>query len=88
MKHQNGLFKAIKYFGSQQALANAIGASQRTISYWLNREKRIPYKYAVNIFYKTKGHISLNELAPENFEINCQIEQQFYLSLNMSQVEN
>ena len=61
MQHQNGLLKAIRHFGSQTMLANAIGASQRSISNWLNREKRIPYKYAVTIFYLTNGNVSLNE---------------------------
>ncbi len=81
MEHQNALIKAIKHFGSQQALANAIGSSQRSISNWLNREKRIPYQYAVCIFYKMHGHISLNELSPENSEINENIEHQFYSTL-------
>jgi len=78
MNHQKGLFKAIRYFGSQKALANAIGASQRSVSNWLNRENKIPYQYVIRIFYHTKGNISLNELAPENHEINAKIEMQFY----------
>lgn len=78
MNHQKGLFKAIKYFGSQKALANAIGASQRSISNWLNRENKIPYQYVIRIFYRTEGKIPLNELAPENHEINSKIEKQFY----------
>ncbi len=77
-QHYDALLKAIRHFGSQKALANAIGASDRSISNWLNREKRIPYRYAINIFYVTGGNISLNELSPENFEINCKIESQFY----------
>jgi DNA-binding transcriptional regulator YdaS (Cro superfamily) len=88
MQHQNGLFKAIKHCGSQQALAKAIGSSQRSISHWLNREINIPYQYAVAIFFLTKGAISLNELAPENFKINCQIEQQFYFSLKHTKNKN
>lgn len=80
MQHQNGLFKAIKHFGSQQALASAIGASQRSISHWLNREKRIPYHYAVNIFFLMNGRISLDELAPEHFKLNRKIEHQFNLT--------
>lgn len=85
MRHYEGLFKAIKFFGSQQMLANAIGATQRMISNWLNREKRIPYQYAIKIFYLTNGSISLHELAPENFELNCKIEKQFNLALKTAQ---
>lgn len=82
MRHQTGLYKAIRYFGSQRALADAIGASHRAISNWLNREKKIPYQYVVNIFYQTNGNISLNELAPEHSELNCIIEEQFHKILS------
>lgn len=59
---QTGLFKAIKYFGSQQALAKAMGVTQQTVSHWLNREQKIPDMYVFQLFVQAKGYIPLREL--------------------------
>jgi hypothetical protein len=36
--------KAIRYFGSQRALAKMVGVKQQMISYWLNHESGISFK--------------------------------------------
>lgn len=40
--HQSGLLKVIKLFGSQKALAKALGVKQQAFSHWLNRDQRFP----------------------------------------------
>lgn len=67
---QCGLWKAIKYFGSQTALATAIGVKQQTISNWLNREHSIPYTQVLKIVKATKGSVTIQELAPFENEMN------------------
>ena len=66
---QEALFKAIRYFGSQALLAKAIGISQQMVSHWLARDS-IPYISAVKIAYLSKGHVSLDELAPHQKDLN------------------
>lgn len=43
MHRNGGLSKAIKFFGSQRLLAEALGIKQQAISNWLNREFKIPH---------------------------------------------
>jgi DNA-binding transcriptional regulator YdaS (Cro superfamily) len=71
--HERGLLKAIRYFGSQRALAEAIGVKQQVISHWLNRELTIPFKYVLKMCLMTKGQITLAELAPNN-EMNTVVD--------------
>jgi DNA-binding transcriptional regulator YdaS (Cro superfamily) len=68
--YQYALYKAIRYFGSQEALARAIGVKQQSISNWLNREHSIPYKQVLKISSATKGQVSYHELAPEEKSLN------------------
>lgn len=70
MIYQRALFKAIRYFGSQTALAKAIGVKQHTISGWLNREHSIPYKQVLKIVDATNGYVSHHELAPTEHGLN------------------
>lgn len=64
-----GLFKFIKYFGSQRAAAEAIGIKQQAISNWFVRGT-IPYKQILKIICATKGVVQLDELAPDAEEMN------------------
>ena len=59
--HKRGLFKAIRYFGSQRALGKAIGVKQQIISRWLNHPLTIPFEYVLKVCVKTKEQITLEE---------------------------
>ncbi|MFT3741111.1 MAG: Cro/CI family transcriptional regulator [Gammaproteobacteria bacterium] len=78
--HQAGLLKAIKHFGTQIALAKAIGVSQRVVSWWLNDKKEIPYDKVLTISYLTNGSVSLAELAPNQKKLNTMLLQFPFLS--------
>ncbi len=66
--HQQGLQKAIQFFGSQQALAAALGVSQQTISSWLTRGS-IPHQYILKIISLTQGQVSHFDLVPHESEM-------------------
>lgn len=68
--YQDALFKVIKYFGSQESLAKAIGVKQQSVSHWLNREHSIPYKHVLKIVAATKGYVTHHELAPHEKALN------------------
>lgn len=68
--YQVALYKAIRYFGSQEALAKAIGVTQQAISNWLNREHAIPYKQVLKIVAATQGYVTPQELAPQENQLN------------------
>ncbi len=76
-----GFFRAVKYFGSQQALAKAMGISPQAVNHWANREHRLPYVQALKIFVLTAGTVSLDELAPEQQELNALFGRSFFLGL-------
>jgi len=59
---EKGLFAAIHYFGSQNALAKAMGVTQQTVSRWLNGERKISTINALELFVKAQGSIALHEL--------------------------
>jgi DNA-binding transcriptional regulator YdaS (Cro superfamily) len=48
--------QAIKYFGSQVALADALGVQQPAISMWKTRGK-IPHLQQIRIEHATKGKL-------------------------------
>lgn len=64
MKAQ-ALLSAIKLFGSQRALGNAIGASRQQINNWLNRNDDIPYQYAILLYELSDGIVDLDDLVPK-----------------------
>lgn len=72
--HHSGLLKAIRIFGSQKALAKALGVRQQSVSNWLNRESKISYLQIIKIVLLSKGKITLDEMAPHEKELN----QSFY----------
>lgn len=59
--------KAIQFFGTQQALADAIGASQAQVSHWRLGLKRVPAKRAKKIDEVTNGYVKKEELCPDIF---------------------
>jgi DNA-binding transcriptional regulator YdaS (Cro superfamily) len=78
--HQKGLLKAIRYFGSETALAKAIKASQQQVSYWLNTSKKINYEYVLKIEAITEGYVTRYDLAP-NQQLNQVVDQLVRVSL-------
>ncbi len=62
--HDTALHTAIRYFGSQKALAKALNISPFRINKWVNRDRRIPFEYAVAIEKLTNGLVNRFELAP------------------------
>lgn len=61
------LERAIEILGTQYALAHAIGAKQQHISYWVNKGKSVPAKYAISIERATNGQVTRSEICPEVF---------------------
>ncbi len=72
--YEDSLFKAIDYFGSQQALADALGVSQQAVNHWLNRNKKIPVLQALKIAVYTQGKVTLRELTDEESELTLLLE--------------
>jgi uncharacterized phage protein (TIGR02220 family) len=70
-----GLLKAIRYFGTQQVLADMLGVKQQAVSNWLNRETEIPYLKVLQIVQLSKGYVNLKELAPYRHKENDAINQ-------------
>jgi len=62
--HDQALRKAIKLSGSQAALARALKVRRCRINHWLNRDKDIPFEYAIAIEKLTRGKVSRYEFAP------------------------
>jgi DNA-binding transcriptional regulator YdaS (Cro superfamily) len=79
--HQKGLLKAIRYFGSETALAKAIKASQQQVSYWLNTSKKINYEYVLKIEAITEGYVTRYDLAPNRQQLNQVVDQLVRVSL-------
>lgn len=59
------LQKAIDIVGTQEAFGELIGQSQQTISYWLNKRKRVPAEFVITIVMALDGQITCNELRPD-----------------------
>lgn len=73
--YEESLFKAIRYFGSQQALADAIGVTQQAVNHWINRNKKIPFIQAFKISLFTQGKIQLRELTDAEKELAFFLEE-------------
>ena len=63
---KRGIDKAIAYFGSQSALANALGVTRASVSHWFVGKHKIPAKWCVEIEKKTG--VSRKELRPDLFD--------------------
>ncbi len=62
--HRTALLKAIRTIGTQVALAKKLGVKPSLINNWLNRDKGVPFEYAIAIECMTQGVVSRYELAP------------------------
>lgn len=56
--------RAIKSFGSQVAMASALGVKQPTISEWLREERRVPAERCPDIERGTRERHALNSEKP------------------------
>lgn len=70
MDHAPALLKAIRFFGSEEAMGKALNISQQRISYWVNYSQQINYEYVLKIEAYTGGYVTRHELAPNKKEIN------------------
>jgi DNA-binding transcriptional regulator YdaS (Cro superfamily) len=61
----DGLNKAIKYFGSRRAFAQAIGVTPMAISYWVQRKRNVTAERALEIEKATNGAVSRSDLRPD-----------------------
>tara|TARA_R100000541_G_scaffold42217_2_gene49534 strand:- start:347 stop:529 length:183 start_codon:yes stop_codon:yes gene_type:complete len=57
--------EAIKWFGSQEKMARALGCSHQNIQYW--KKVNIPVMIAIEIEKATQGEISRAHLCPHIF---------------------
>jgi DNA-binding transcriptional regulator YdaS (Cro superfamily) len=62
--------KAIAIAGSQQALADGIGLSQKGISWLLIHAQNVSAEIAVNVHKYTGGRVSKHDLRPDLFGPN------------------
>jgi len=77
--HDQSLFKAVQYFGSQKELADALNVSQQAVNHWLNRSKKIPYLQALKIALYTEGNIKMEELSDEEKELTFLLKHSAFL---------
>jgi DNA-binding transcriptional regulator YdaS (Cro superfamily) len=56
--------EAIQHFGSQSALASALGVTQPTVSGW-NTEGRIPFTRQFQLQVLTAGKLKADESKPQ-----------------------
>lgn len=57
--------RAIKHFGSQAALASALGVKQPTVSEWLRGERPVPAERCPEIERATGGAVRCEDLRPD-----------------------
>ena len=66
MLRMNGIDRAIEFFGSQAALAAAVGlTSAMAVSQW--RKRGVPAKYCPAIERLTEGKVTVHDLRPDIF---------------------
>lgn len=62
------LQRAIDIFGSQEKFANAIGAYQQKVSYWLDKGW-VPPEFVIPIEKAANGQVSRHKLRPDIYPI-------------------
>jgi len=63
---QQALHQALRYFGNQARMANALSESQQTVSYWV-RAGRAPERACIPIERATEGAVTRYALRPDVF---------------------
>ncbi len=77
--YDESLLKAVKYFGSQRALARVLKVSQVSVNHWLNRNKKIPYVQALKIALYTEGNITIENLSDEEKDLTFLLKHSAFL---------
>lgn len=57
--------KAADICGSQVALAKAVGKTQKHVWNWINRDKKVPAEYVLDIEKAVNYKITRHELRPD-----------------------
>lgn len=60
--------EALKFFGSQVALARAVGVSPQAVNQWITGRRPISVRLAIRIETLTKGKITCKQLLPHLYE--------------------
>lgn len=61
------LHAAIKYCGSQAALAGALGISKQAVNSWVKNRNRLPIDRAIEIERVTERQVLRQDLRPDLF---------------------
>ena len=69
-RYDHAINLAVSIVGSKNELANKIGASPASVTYWSTRKKRMGYDYALAIEEATNGQVKASDLflSRANFE--------------------
>jgi len=58
----------LEFFGSQVALARAVGVSPQAVNQWVAGRRPIPVRLAIRIEILTKGKITCRQLLPHLYD--------------------
>ncbi len=62
----NNITKAVKIYGGQTKLGNALGVKQASVWDWMNKFGQAPAKYIPRISELTNGQVSVHELLADH----------------------
>ncbi|MCH2089759.1 MAG: helix-turn-helix domain-containing protein [Pseudoalteromonas sp.] len=66
----NNITKAVKIYGGQTKLGNALGVKQASVWDWMNKYGQAPAKYIPRISELTNGEVSVNDLLADHQKSN------------------
>ncbi|MEQ3528739.1 YdaS family helix-turn-helix protein [Pseudoalteromonas sp. XMcav11-Q] len=61
-----GIKRAVKLYGGQTKLGNALGVKQASVWDWINKYGQAPAKYINKISKLTNGQVSVSELLSDH----------------------
>lgn len=64
-KHRKSLMRVCKYFGTQSAIAEALGISKQNVSNWFVGNNVIPEHHARRLENMLQGRVSFYDLRPD-----------------------
>lgn len=62
----NNIAKAVKIYGGQTKLGNALGVKQASVWDWINKYGQAPAKYITRISELTNGQVTVAELLADH----------------------